>query len=74
MAEREEMLQARLDKISRLENEIKQKEKSKKQILLRLSPGLWEDIAKWAENDFRSINGQVEFILSKAVSEYRKKQ
>ncbi|MCL1879494.1 MAG: Arc family DNA-binding protein [Actinomycetia bacterium] len=43
------------------------KEGAKKQVLLRLSPSLWEQVAKWAEDDFRSINGQIEYILSEAV-------
>ena len=71
---REEQLKARLDEIARLEAEIKMREKAlktkegaKKQILLRLSPGLWEDITRWAEEDFRSINGQIEYILANAV-------
>ena len=32
----------------------------KKQIPLRLSPKLYDAIAAWAEDDFRSINGQIE--------------
>jgi hypothetical protein len=43
------------------------KEKEKKQILLRLSPSLWESLAKWADDDFRSINGQIEYLLNEAV-------
>lgn len=39
----------------------------KKQLLLRLSPTLWNEIHKWAEDDFRSINGQIEYLLSEAV-------
>ena len=39
----------------------------KKQILLRLSPSWHSDLAKWAEDDFRSINGQIEYLLSEAV-------
>ena len=39
----------------------------KKQLLLRLSPSLWNEINKWAEDDFRSINGQIEYILTEAV-------
>lgn len=42
-------------------------ETARKQLLLRLSPTLWSEINKWAEDDFRSINGQIEFILSEAV-------
>lgn len=43
----------------------------KKQIPLRLSSSLYEKIAKWAEDDFRSINGQIEFLLTECV---RKKE
>lgn len=47
-------------------------EKDKKQLLLRLSPTLWEEISRWAEDDFRSINGQIEFLLTEAVKKRRK--
>lgn len=47
-------------------------EKDKKQILLRLSPQLWRDVAAWAEDDFRSINGQIEYLLSEAVRRRKK--
>ncbi len=47
-------------------------EKDKKQILLRLSPQLWRDLAAWAEDDFRSINGQIEYLLSEAVRRRKK--
>jgi len=39
----------------------------KKQLLLRLSPALWAEINRWAEDEFRSVNGQIESILSEAV-------
>lgn len=48
------------------------KEKGKKQIPLRLSYDLWKEIAAWAEDDFRSINGQIEYLLSECVK-WRKK-
>ena len=41
--------------------------KAKKQILLRLSPTLWQALAQWAEDDFRSINGQIEYLLADSV-------
>jgi len=47
-------------------------EKDKKQLLLRLSPTLWEEISRWAEDDFRSVNGQIEYILTEAVKKRRK--
>ena len=43
------------------------KEKDKKQVLLRLSPTLWKELAAWAEDDFRSINGQIEYLLTDSV-------
>lgn len=51
-----------------------EKEGAKKQILLRLSPTLWRDLAAWAEDDFRSINGQIEYLLTECVRERRKKK
>jgi hypothetical protein len=37
-----------------------------------LSPSLWEEINRWAEDDFRSINGQIEYILTEAVKKKKK--
>ncbi|MDD6798378.1 MAG: Arc family DNA-binding protein [Clostridia bacterium] len=54
------------------EKALKSKENSKKQIVLRLSPSLWNDIAAWAEEDFRSINGQIEYLLSECVRRRKK--
>ena len=54
------------------EKAIKEKEKAKKQVLLRLSPSLWDDIAAWAEEDFRSINGQIEYLLTESVRNHKK--
>ena len=80
LQEREAQLEARLARISKLEAAILQKEKAvkdrekaKKQVLLRLSPSLWDEIAAWAEDDFRSINAQIEYLLSEAVR-HRKKR
>ena len=70
----EEKLKKRLERIEELEKEINQREKAlkikenaKKQVLLRLAPALWSQVAAWADDDFRSINGQIEYILSTAV-------
>jgi hypothetical protein len=72
----EKQLEERLRRLEELEKEIKKKEaaikaaeKERKQILLRLSPSLWRDLSAWAEEDFRSINGQIEYLLTKAVNE-----
>lgn len=42
-------------------------DKSKKQVPLRLSPSLYARLAAWAEDDFRSVNGQIEFLLTECV-------
>ncbi|MDD5823897.1 MAG: Arc family DNA-binding protein [Firmicutes bacterium] len=55
------------------EKALKLKEKEKKQVLLRLAPGLWNDIAEWAEADIRSINGQIEYLLTEAVRRRKNK-
>ncbi|MDP4093270.1 MAG: Arc family DNA binding domain-containing protein [Bacillota bacterium] len=39
----------------------------KKNVLLRLNPQLYEEINKWAEEEFRSVNGQIEYLLNEAV-------
>lgn len=44
----------------------------KKQIPLRLSEKLYSDIAAWAEDDFRSVNGQIEYLLSECVRQRKK--
>ncbi|HBI62471.1 MAG TPA: hypothetical protein DDY31_14880 [Lachnospiraceae bacterium] len=54
------------------EKKLKEKEKAKKQVLLRLAPTLWQDLARWAEEDYRSINGQIEFLLAEAVRRKKK--
>ena len=42
-------------------------EKEKKQVPLRLSASLWKELVAWAQDDFRSLNGQIEFLLSECV-------
>ena len=44
----------------------------KKQLPLRLSEQLYNELAAWAEDDFRSINGQIEYLLSECVKQHRK--
>lgn len=45
---------------------------SKKQIPLRLSDSLFKELSRWAEDDFRSLNGQIEYLLTEAVKMKRK--
>lgn len=48
------------------------REKDKKQVLLRLSNSLWKELAAWSEDEFRSINGQIEYLLTEAVRKRKK--
>ncbi len=45
---------------------------TKKQIPLRLSQTLYHAIAAWAEDDFRSVNGQIEYLLTECVRQRKK--
>ncbi|NLW52403.1 MAG: PTS ascorbate transporter subunit IIC [Tissierellia bacterium] len=44
----------------------------KKQIPLRVSAKLYDEIAKWADDDFRSINGQIEYLLTQCIRQRKK--
>lgn len=39
----------------------------RKSFLLRINPGLWKEIESWAQEDMRSVNAQIEFLLKQAV-------
>ena len=45
---------------------------ARKQIPLRLSEKLYNAIAAWAEDDFRSVNGQIEYLLTECVKQRKK--
>jgi hypothetical protein len=46
----------------------------RKKFLLRMNPALWDALNRWAAQEFRSVNGQIEFILQRAVNDkYGKK-
>ncbi len=47
-------------------------EAGKKQVPLRLSARLYEELAAWAEEDFRSVNGQIEYLLTACVRQRKK--
>lgn len=40
---------------------------ARKAFLLRMDPRLWEELDRWAKEDLRSVNGQIEFLLRQAV-------
>lgn len=44
----------------------------RKSFLLRMDPALWADLESWAQDELRSVNGQIEYLLRQAVQ--RRKQ
>lgn len=54
-------------------DEEKKNEKAKKQIPLRLSASLYAELMQWAEDEFRSVNGQIEYLLTECVKRRKKK-
>ncbi len=50
---------------------VEKGKQEKKQIPLRLSAKLYNELAAWAEDDFRSLNGQIEYLLTECVKKRR---
>ena len=46
----------------------------RKSFLIRISPELWDELNRWAGEELRSVNGQIEFLLREAVERKRKKK
>lgn len=44
----------------------------RKAILLRLDPKIHDAVKRWADDDLRSVNAQIEFLLRKALAEARR--
>ena len=42
-------------------------DKEKKQVPLRITKTLWNDLSAWADDEFRSLNGQIEYLLTECV-------
>lgn len=73
LRERLERVAALEAEVARRERELKAREGARKQVLLRLPPTLWNELAALAEEDIRSINGEIEFLLTEAVRHRRGK-
>jgi hypothetical protein len=43
----------------------------RKPFLLRIDPALWSELEAWAQDQLRSVNGQIEYILKQAVAKRR---
>lgn len=39
----------------------------RKSFLMRIDPALWAELEAWAQDELRSVNGQIEYILRQAV-------
>lgn len=39
----------------------------RKSFLLRMDPALWDELEAWAQDELRSVNGQIEYLLKQAV-------
>ena len=50
---------------------MKEKRKS---YLLRIDERLWNELNEWAGQEFRSLNGQIELILNRAIAEHKKRR
>ena len=46
----------------------------RKAFLLRIDPKLWSELESWAQEELRSVNGQIEFLLRQAVQKRRREQ
>jgi hypothetical protein len=46
----------------------------RKKFLLRIPPELWEEMNRWAADDLRSVNGQIEFVLQQAIRQRRREK
>jgi hypothetical protein len=44
----------------------------RKRFLLRISPELYAELEKWAADEFRSVNAQIEFLLQRSVNDRRR--
>ncbi|WP_379092035.1 Arc family DNA binding domain-containing protein [Pedobacter sp. UC225_65] len=47
-------------------------EKDKKAFVLRINPALLKEIEQWAASEFRSTNGQIEYLLNEAIKSKKK--
>ena len=44
----------------------------KKAFVLRVNPEMLKELEAWAQQDFRSVNGQIEYLLSEALKKQRR--
>jgi hypothetical protein len=44
----------------------------RKSFLLRLPPDLWKELEKWAADELRSVNAQIEYVLRQALAKRKR--
>jgi len=44
----------------------------RKPFLLRINPELWDELERWAKDELRSVNGQIEYLLREAVEQRKR--
>ena len=44
----------------------------RKKFLLRISSNLWDELERWAQDELRSVNGQIEYLLRQAVEKRKR--
>jgi len=44
----------------------------RKSFLLRIDPELWRELERWAQDELRSVNGQIEFLLKQAAAKRKR--
>lgn len=54
-------------KEAKADNKTDTRPKERKPFLMRIDPALWNDLERWAQDELRSVNGQIEMILRQAV-------
>lgn len=47
---------------------------NRKSFLLRIPPDLWKELEKWAADELRSVNGQIEYLLRQSVEKRKRAQ
>jgi hypothetical protein len=46
----------------------------RKSFLLRIDPALWAELEAWSQDELRSVNGQIEYLLRQAVQKRKGNQ
>lgn len=44
----------------------------RKSFVLRIDPETFKQIEKWADDEFRSVNGQLEWIINKSLKDFKR--